>query len=118
MRAKEFVNEAKEIHLSKVVDKAAIHARQYKDMDQYYDMYRLGVAMAGAPDQGTPKAGPVKDNPTVWMYTDAEVDIVNRAEKEMGVKGTSIVAPGGSEELDSANTHSPVATRKRNKYGV
>ena len=118
IRAKEFVNEAKGLHLSKMANKAAIHARQYPEMDQYYDMYRLGVAMAGAPDRGTPKSGPVKDNPTVWMYTDAEVDIVNKAEKEIGMKGTSIVSAGGSEELDSVNAHSPIATRKTNKYGV
>jgi hypothetical protein len=118
MRAKEFVNEAKAIDLSKMSKKVGIHARRYDDTDQYYDMYRLGVAMAGAPDYGTPKEGPVRDNPTVWMYTDAEVDIVNRAEKEIGIKGTNVITDGKSEELDSTNTHSPVASRKTNKYGI
>ena len=45
-------------------------------------------------------------------------EFVNKAEKEMGLKGTSIVSSGSSEELDSVNAHSPIATRKINKYGV
>lgn len=118
MRAKEFITEDKPTDLSKMSKAVGIHARRYDQADQYYDMYRLGVAMASAPDRGTPKEGPARDSPTVWMYTDAEVDIVNRAEKEMGIKGTNIISDGKSEELDSVNTHSPVATRKTNKYGI
>lgn len=94
------------------------HAMQFQGIDQYYGMYRFGIAMAGAPNMDTPKEGPAKDVPTIWMYTDAEEEIVVKAAKNQGIKGTTIVPKGRSKELDVVNKHSPTAKPKKNKYGV
>jgi hypothetical protein len=116
MRAKEFINEAQK--LSKVVQQAGINAKRYDNLDQYYDMYRLGVAIAGGDRNPLDGKGPTRDNPTVWMYTPEEAEMVAKAEKRQGVKGTTIIGDGQSTELDSINKQSPTATRKTNKYGV
>ena len=81
MKIREIINEKAEKHLGKNVRKSGVHAKQYSDMDQYYGMYRLGIAMAGAPDKSINKAGPAKDNPTVWLYSQGEEDILRQAEK-------------------------------------
>jgi hypothetical protein len=118
MKIREIINEKAEKHLGKNIKQSGIHAKQYQDMDQYYGMYRLGIAMAGAPDKSINKAGPAKDNPTVWLYSKGEEDILKQAEKNQGVKGKSIIKSGPSEELKTTNTVSPVAKIKRNQYGI
>jgi len=118
MKIFEIINEAKEKKLSKSMKASAPHAKQYNTIDQYYGMYRFGVAMAGSPDKPTPQEGPAKDVPAVWMYSKGEEEIVNRAAKNKGISGKTIVAKGPSEELKSTNTTSPVAKPKHNKYGV
>lgn len=118
MKIYEIITEDKEKKLSKTIRASAPHAKQFQGIDQYYGMYRFGIAMAGEPEKSAPKEGPAKDVPTVWMYTDAEEDIVNRAAKNQGIKGTTIVAKGPSSEIKSINKLSPVASPKRNKYGV
>lgn len=117
MRAKEFVTEA-EKKLSKTLKNAGSYAKQYDSIDQYYGMYRLGIAMAGSPDNPGYSEGPAKDIPAVWMYSPAEEEIVNRAEKNQGIKGKTIVSKGPSEENKTINVVSPVAAPKKNKYGV
>jgi hypothetical protein len=52
------------------------------------------------------------------MYTDADEEIVNKAAKNQGIQGKTIVAKGNSSELSSVNKTSPVAQIKRNKYGI
>lgn len=118
MKVFEIIAEAKEKQLSKSLKNAGPHARQYDGIDQYYGMYRLGIAMAKSPDNPGYSEGPAKDIPAVWMYTDADEEIVNRAEKNQGIKGKTIVQKGPSEENKSVNTVSPVAKPKKNKYGV
>lgn len=118
MKIYEIITEDKDKLLPISSREAAIHAIQFNDVDQYYGMYRLGVAMAAEPTKGSPKHGPAKDNPTVWMYTDACADIVSKAAKNQGVSGKTLVKKGPSSELKSVNTVSPVAKPKRNKYGV
>jgi hypothetical protein len=116
MRAKEFINEAQK--LSKMSQQSGIYAKRYDDVDQYYGMYRLGIAIAGGDIHPVDGQGPTRDNPTIWMYTPEEAELVAKAEKRQGVKGTVIVGDGQSGELDSINKKSPTATRKTNKYGV
>jgi hypothetical protein len=116
MRAKEFINEARK--LSKVVQQAGIYAKRYDGLDQYYDMYRLGVAIAGGDEHPVEGYGPANDSPTIWMYTPEEAEMVAKAEKYQGLSGTTIISDGQSSELDSTNKKSITATRKTNKYGV
>lgn len=118
MKIEDIILEDKDKKLPKTSRAAAIHAIQFPDVDQYYGMYRLGIAMAAEPKEGSPKKGAARDNPTVWMYTDVCKDIVSKAAKNQGVKGKTIVPKGPSSELKSTNVVSPVASPKRNKYGV
>jgi hypothetical protein len=117
MKIYEIISESKSKKLSKSSREAAPHAKQM-DIDQYYQMYRFGIAMAGEPEKSAPKDGPAKDQPTVWMYTNADEEIVNRAAKNQGITGKTIVKKGPSSELKTINTTSPVASSKKNKYGV
>lgn len=118
MKIREILVEKAEKKLSKNAQRSAPHAKQYQGIDQYYGMYRFGVAMAKAPESDTPKEGPAKDVPAVWMYSKGEEDIVNRAAKNQGIKGTTLVNKGPSEELKTTYKQSPVAKPKPNKYGV
>ena len=118
MKILEIISEAKQKTLSKSMKASAPHAKQYDTIDQYYGMYRFGVAMAGSPGKKTPTEGPAKDVPAVWMYSKGDEDIVNHAETNQGISGKTIVKSGPSQELKSINKVSPVPSRKPNKYGV
>ena len=115
MRATEFIAETTGT-LGKPSQRAAPYAKRYDDMDTYYDMYRLGIAIAGG--RNADAAGPVGHSPSVWITNSVEEDKVKTAEKTLGKKGTVIVPKGPSEELLSTSTVSPVASVKKNRYGV
>lgn len=109
MRAIEFINEDKEKKLRMATRLSLPGAVRLDGSDQYYDFYRLGLAIAGAPDNGTPKEGPAKDSPSIWPYTDVDEEKVKKALKNQGIKSKIIISKGKSEELPSTNTVSPVA---------
>ena len=102
--------------LNKSTRDAIPNAKTYKELDSYYDLYKLGVAVAN-PDVET-EDGPVKDNPIAWPYTTADNEKLKKAEKKIGIKGKSVVSKNGSSELNTANITSPVAKSKKNRYGV
>lgn len=83
----------------------------------YYNMYRLGVHLAGSPENPNDDVGPFRNEMTFTTYTDVEEKMLNHSAKEMGVK-LKALSSNKSSEPDDTNTASPVATRKRNKYGV
>lgn len=118
MRAKDFITETnKDIHVRKGLAHSGIYAKRYDNMtDTFYPMYRLGVAMAG--DENTASKGPVRAVPSVWMRNAEEAEIVAKAERTVGAVGTVIVPKGPSEELPGTETVSPVASIKKNKYGI
>jgi hypothetical protein len=117
MRAKEFILEDHvKGHISDNMKHAGTHAIKLGN-EHYYDHYRVGLAMAGAPDLKTPKHGPAEDNAHVWMYSDADEKIAKSAMKQHGIKGKTMV-PKGSHEHPLVNKQSPVVQRKKNKYGV
>ena len=118
MKVRDILVEKAEKKLGKNIKQSGSHAKQYGEIDQYYGMYRFGIAMAGAPDKPIAKEGPAKDVPAVWMYSKGEEDIVKQAQKNQGIKGKTIVAKGPSQELKTTNTQSVVAKPKPNKYGV
>lgn len=109
MRARDFINEDTERKLRKAARLALPHAQQMTDIDQYYGFYRLGLAFAGSPDEGTPVEGPAKDVPSIWPYSDGDDEIVKKGLKNQGIKGKTIVQKGKSEELPTINTVSPVS---------
>lgn len=109
MRANEFIKEDAAKKIRKASRESLPHAKRFDGTDQYYGYYRLGIAMAGAPDHGTPSEGPARDVPTVWPYSDADDQIANAAIKNQGAKSTTIVKKGKSQELPGTHTVSPVA---------
>jgi len=82
-----------------------------------YKAYRFGVALAGSPDVNVENESPFAGDYTVKSYTDEEQEMINHAAKQLGIKG-STKAGNGSLEPKGTNTASPVATIKKNKYGV
>lgn len=82
-----------------------------------YHAYRFGVALAGSPDSTFDKDGPIGQKMTTIAYSAADDEIIKKAEKEIGAKGKDITTKDSSEYPDT-NTTSPVAKKKKNKYGV
>jgi hypothetical protein len=78
-------------------------------------MYRLGIALA---NDKAPSTGVVSNSPTVWVRNDEEAEMLANAERTMGIKGTVVVPKGASEELPGTETVSPIASIKRNRYGI
>lgn len=115
MRATEFIAETIKA-LSKNERQSGPYAKRFDNMDTYYDMYRLGIAIAGGGNADA--QGPARASPTVWITNSVEEDKVKTAEKTLGQKGTVIVPKGHSEELRSTSAVSPVASVKKNRYGV
>jgi hypothetical protein len=115
MRATEFIAETTGT-LGKTTRQSGPYAKRYDDMDTYYDMYRLGIAIAGGGNANA--EGPARASPTVWITNSVEEEKVKTAEQTLGKKGTVIVPKGPSEELASTSTVSPVASVKKNRYGI
>ena len=80
-----------------------------------YMQYRFGMAMAN-PDM--PRAGAMSGDPLITAYTDAELKKIEDAAKSVGAGAITHISDGTSNEADGANTISPVATIKKNKYGI
>lgn len=83
-----------------------------------YHAYRFGVALAGSPDNIMPKEGPVGGNFMSISYSDGDEKILNAAAKSMGINSSSIGSSKNSKELKDVHKLSPVANKKRNKYGI
>ena len=91
--------------------RALPHGDVYPDItNHYYDMYRMGIAMAGHPDNhhDTPKTTEVGNNLFTLQFSDAERQIIDSAAKQMGHKKKK-VAKGKSSEPHDIGTASPVA---------
>jgi hypothetical protein len=84
---------------------------------QYYNMYRLGVHMAGSPHNKSEHEGIANNEMVMTQFTDAETDMINHSSKALGVK-IKALSSKGSQEPKETNTTSPVAKPKRNQYGV
>lgn len=83
----------------------------------YYGMYRLGVHMAGSPENAPHEHGPTANHMVTAAYTDEDAAIVNHSAKSMGMKVKAVTSKG-SKEAPGTNNKSAVATPKKNKYGV
>lgn len=87
------------------------------DNSSPYMSYRFGIALAGAPTQSTDKKGPSGQKLLTIGYTEADDDIVQAAEKMMGIKSIEMTSKQ-SKEVPLVNKKSPVAAKKKNRYGV
>lgn len=84
---------------------------------QYYNMYRMGVHMAGSPENPSSDEGVFANEMVFTTYTDGEAEILKHSAKELGVK-LKVLSSRDSVETDFTNVNSPVASVKRNKYGI
>ena len=116
MRAKEFITE--KIELKQHQKDAIPNGDVYPDSNNnFYTLYRLGLAMATAPDSTVEKDGVLGLNIATIAYSDADQKIIDCATKNLGLKPEAF-AKGPSKEHDSIHKQSPVPTKKKNKYGI
>lgn len=121
MKIKEILSEAPNKEpLRKSIQNAIPNLSAYSQLDNNnhpYLSYRFGIALAGSPDEEMPVHGPIGSQFIISDYTDGDNVIRQAAEKNMGMKHQTLSSKGSSE-LDIINKTSPIAPKKKNKYGV
>ena len=121
MRAKEFISEDK--HNMPDDHKAAIRGAittpaGNMSTGSAYLNYRMGIALAGAPEFPTKSTNDINGDPLFSTYTDEELEIINYAAKQVGATPIKKITNNRSEELSNTYVTSPVAKPKKNRYGV
>jgi hypothetical protein len=112
MRANEFITE------SQIPDTAAaptIPLYHFPNMtaSNPYEMYRFGMMLA----DGTADAeGPIGQDSVVAVYTQAEMDMINKAAKRMGKKGRfpngmRSEEPAGTQKVSPLKPQGPVVRK-------
>jgi hypothetical protein len=81
---------------------------QTKQGGSPYTQWRFGIAMAGAPDYPTPPAGAFAGDPLLATYSDADLEIINAAAKNVGAGRISKLTDNRSTEADYVNKTSPL----------
>jgi len=99
---------------------AQTHPNLNQSTGSAYLNYRMGIALAGAPDYPTKQAADtwIGGDPLISTYTQVEQDIVNAAAAQVGAGRAQKWSNSRSEEVPSVNKTSIVAKPKKNKYGV
>lgn len=117
MKIKEIVAEAK---LRKGARRAIPDLESYPKLDNNnnpYLAYRFGMELAGSPDVDVDEQGGFGSEFATIAYSDADREIIDHAKKKFGIP-TKKQSNKKSLELDKIGITSPVANRKKNKYGV
>jgi hypothetical protein len=85
-----------------------------------YMNYRMSIALAGAPDYPTKMAADnwIGGDPLLSPYTELEQEMVNAAAKAVGGGQSQKWSGDRSKEIATTYKQSPVASPKKNKYGV
>lgn len=85
-----------------------------------YKNYRMGIALAGAPDYPTKMAADnwIGGDPLISSYTEEEFEMVKAAALQVGAGTIENWSGKRSEEMADVNKTSAVAKPKRNKYGI
>lgn len=98
---------------------------KFSDGDRWngdYTQYRLGLALAQTDGKTMPVADKeswVGKSKVTFPYTDEEQDMLNLAYKAVNADHQDLNNGDlRSQELDSVNKSSPVAPKKKNKYGI
>jgi hypothetical protein len=132
MRARDFINEEMDLHATnsggKIHQMASDHKGALKNVSTFpnqnmnagnqYMNYRMGLALAGAPDYPTKAASYIAGDPLLAPYTQEEMDMINYAAKQIGDTSRITHTSKRSEELDDVQKTSPVAKPTRNRFGV
>jgi len=114
MKITDILNESKAQHTD-AAQQAIPNGQVWPEMDQFYELYRFSIAMAGAPNYTAPAEGATGQWPTTVAYSKAEQEIINFAAKATGQKGVSM-ASGPSKESTGTTTMSPFSKVKNPKY--
>jgi len=128
------INEAKNSQGNKMKGKTAPLDKEYKasmknmitmpdqnsSTGSSYLNYRMGIALAGAPDYPTKMAGDtwLGGDPLLSTYTPEELEMVKKASLQIGGGKIENWSGKRSQELPTVNKTSTVAKRKKNQYGV
>jgi hypothetical protein len=85
-----------------------------------YMGWRMGIALAGAPDYPTKMEADnwIGGDPLLSTYTEEEMEMVKAANLAVGGGPIQNWSGNRSQEIPGINTTSPVAKPKKNKYGV
>lgn len=119
MRAREFINEGKLKGDDNYTLPATYVLPGLTNQDAYLQ-YRMGLKLAAAgpdSDKIEQENSPWGENMAITTYSSGEEEILNKALKSSH-QSAQIITTGKSEEPKHINKASPVATKKKNKYGV
>ena len=124
MRAKEFVVETGMRRISKDQKSSMKDASTLPGLNQStgsaYMNYRMGIALAGAPDYPTKMEADnwIGGDPLLSTYTDVEFEMIKKAAKQVGAGTIENWSGKRSQEVADVNKTSPVALIKKNRFGV
>ena len=125
MKINEVIVEASVGKLSKRQQQATRGLNKFTDGDRWngdYTLYRLGLAVASTDGKSVPdtdKESWVGKWKVAAPYTQADQDMLEKAYQAVGANYEDVnKGDMRSQELESTQKASPVAPRKKNKYGV
>lgn len=125
MKINEVIVEATVGKLTKRQQQSTRGLNKFTDGDRWngdYTLYRLGLAVASTDGKTVPdtdKESWVGKWKVAAPYTQADQDMLERAYEAVGAKHEDVNhGDMRSQELESTQKTSPVAARKKNKYGV
>ena len=131
MRAKEFINEAREGSMQDDVAEAIPAAYVIPELPNQdpYKQYRFGMALANARARKAKDAegqaqfspsSPWGENAIVVSYSNTTKDVIDDALEQVGLSSSAKkqITSHGSNETKDVEKKSPVAAVKRNRYGV
>lgn len=126
MKIKEIINEVRSGQIPDRYKEASTGLHTFSDGERTstdYTHYRLGLALACADGTGQlidmdPKSFYGKKH-TAHPYTQEEAEMLKQSYKMVGANYKDLNKNNlNSMELPDTHHHSPVAARKKNKYGV
>ena len=114
MKAREFITEKM---MKNRYAAPLSRARRYPDYPSSspYKIYRFSTQMADHTTNQT--YGAAANLGVTVAYSDAEEEIIRATEDRLGTRSERL-STDKSEEMQGVNTTSPVAKKKKNKYGV
>ena len=119
MRANEFITEGGKKPISKNIKSSMKSVTTMPNQNMNHGSarlhYRFGLAMAGAPDYPVESENWIGGDPLLAPYTQAEMDIINYAAKQVGDGGKQVWTNSRSQEMDDTYTTSPVANWNKKK---
>jgi hypothetical protein len=113
MRANEFITEGgvHSIHNDHAgaIKNITTFPNQNMNAGNQYLNYRMGIALAGAPEYPTKAASYIAGDPLLAPYTEEEMQMIKYAAMQVGDNSRKTHSSKRSEEMPDVNKVSPVA---------